>query len=168
MVFPPARRESALAIFSMPVAGTSRPTICRTPSSNTSSRCARIPAIVGRTSTSGTIPIRCVGFLSGWNTPIPLIIVCSPPGKASTDTLPSAPAVLRHYAKQQSLGLRLKLQFDGVFRSGSGAPQMLAPDVIEAQRCILPHARIRGDCLFTRQRDAPRHRKCCHIVTFPR
>ncbi len=54
-----------LAMLSICSAGASRPRIWRRASSSTSSRPARIPAIVGRTSTSATMPTRWVGALSG-------------------------------------------------------------------------------------------------------
>jgi hypothetical protein len=54
-----------LAIFSISAEGTWWPRIWRKASSSTSSLPARIPAIVGRTSTLGTMPTPWVGLLSG-------------------------------------------------------------------------------------------------------
>jgi hypothetical protein len=53
----------------------------------------RIPSIFGFTSMSGTVPILCIGRLSGSNAPMPLIAPYKPPGSGNSDTFPFAPAV---------------------------------------------------------------------------
>jgi hypothetical protein len=54
-----------LAILCTTTSGVFGPSTWRTAASRTSSRPSRMPAMVGFTSRSGIIPIRCVGLLSG-------------------------------------------------------------------------------------------------------